>query len=232
MPCFGRAFSQEVIMPLENASTISELDSTWPLGLDSSSRGDDHLRLLKAVLKAQFPGSGGQGYSKPITVSEDDLNALPTKLADIGKTYFPVGTVVLRMDAINPSTIYGGTWALITGDAVLTFGNGAAQTGNASGNNTPGVPVPLHSHGTIHNLSARGVGDHQHGGVPARIRVEVGGSTGTLYSVYHDGSTSPAGAHGHIIDGGVSVSNAGSDNSTIDVRGARIAINVWRRTAL
>lgn len=219
-------------MPLENASTISELDSTWPLGLDSSSRGDDHLRLLKAVLKAQFPGSGGQGFSKPITVSEDDLNALPQKVADLGKTLFPVGSVVLRMDATNPSTIYGGTWQLITGDATLTFGNGSAQTGNASGNNNPSVPLPQHGHSAWHNLYARAVGDHVHGGVPLRTRVEVGGSTGTLYSVYHDGSTSPAGGHGHNIDGGVSISTEGTPNATIDVRGARIAINVWRRTAL
>lgn len=219
-------------MPLENASTIAQLDSTWPLGLDSSSRGDDHLRLLKAVLKAQFPGADGHGYSKPITVTEDELNALPQKVADLGKTLFPVGSVVMRMDAVNPSTLYGGTWQLITGDATITFGNGSEQTGTQIGNNTPSVPLPLHNHGTIHNLSARGVGDHQHSGVPARIRVEVGGSTGTLYSVYQDGSTSPAGAHGHIIDGDVSVSNAGSANTTIDVRGARIAINVWRRTAI
>ena len=219
-------------MPLENASTIEQLDSTWPLGLDSSSRGDDHLRLLKSVLKAQFPGASGRGFSKPITISEDDLNSLPQKIADIGKTLFPVGSVVMRMDAVNPATLYGGTWQLITGDATITFGNGSAQSGNANGNNNPSVPLPQHDHKAGHNLSARGVGDHKHGGVPARIRVKVGGSTGTLYSVYQDGATSPAGAHGHIIDGGVSISTEGTPNATIDVRGARIAINVWRRTAL
>lgn len=219
-------------MPLENASTIEQLDSTWPLGLDSSSRGDDHLRLLKAVLKAQFPGASGRGFSKPITVTEDQLNALPKQVADIGKTLFPVGSVVMRMDAVDPATLYGGTWQLITGDATITFGNGAAQSGSASGNNNPVVPLPQHNHVASHNLSALAVGDHTHGGVPARVRVEIGGSTGTLYSVYQDGNTSPAGGHGHIIGGGVSVGNAGSANPTIDVRGARIAINVWRRTAL
>ena len=219
-------------MPLENASTIEQLDSTWPLGLDSSSRGDDHLRLLKAVLKAQFPGASGRGFSKPITVTEDELNTLPQKVADLGNTLFPVGSVVMRMDAVNPATLYGGTWQLITGDATITFGNGSAQSGNAIGNNNPSVPLPQHDHKAGHNLSARVVDDHVHGGVPARIRVEVGGSTGTLYSVYNDGSTSPAGRHGHIIDGSVGISNKGTPNPTIDVRGARIAINIWRRTAL
>lgn len=219
-------------MPLENASTIAQLDSTWPLGLDSSSRGDDHLRLLKAVLKAQFPGADGQGFSKPITVTEDELNALPQQVADLGKTLFPVGSVVMRMDAVNPATLYGGTWQLITGDATITFGNGSAQTGNASGNNNPGVPLPQHSHQAQHSLTARQVPDHSHGGVPARVRVEVGGKTGTLYSVYQDGNTAPAGGHNHIIDGTVAITTVGTANPTIDVRGARIAINVWRRTAL
>lgn len=219
-------------MPLENASTIAQLDSTWPLGLDSSSRGDDHLRLLKAVLKAQFPGSGGNGFSKPITVSEDDLNALPKKVSDLGKTLFPVGSVVMRMDNVNPATLYGGTWVLMTGDATVTFGNGSAQTGNPSGNNTPGVPLPQHSHQAQHSLTARAVPDHSHAGVPLRKRVEVGGNTGTLYSVYEDGTTSPAGGHGHPIDGTVAITTVGTANPTIDVRGARIAINIWRRTAL
>lgn len=219
-------------MPLENASTISQLDSTWPLGLDSSSRGDDHLRLLKAVLKAQFPGVDGKGYSKPITVTEDELNALPQKVTDLGKTLFPVGSVVMRMDAINPATLYGGTWQLITADATITFGNGAAQAVTAIGNNNPGVPLPEHGHGATHNIAIQQGGQHSHGGVPLRQRVEIGGSTGTLYSVYADGRTYDDGNHTHGVTGGVTIAMSGVGNATIDVRGSRIAINVWHRTAL
>ena len=218
-------------MPLENATTISQLDQSWPLGLDPASRGDDHLRLLKAVLKAQFPGSGGHGFSKPITVSEDALNALPGKVDGMANALFPIGTVVLRMDAINPSTIYGGTWQLITGDATLTFGDGTVRSGAVTGNNNPVVPLPYHSHGANHNISVQAGGQHSHGGVPLRQSVEVGGNTGTLYSVYNDGRTYDDGYHSHGVSGGVSIDAAGTQNATIDVRGARISINVWRRTA-
>lgn len=215
-------------MPLENASTISELDSTWPLGLDSSSRGDDHLRLLKAVLKAQFPGSGGQGFSKPITVTEDELNSLPKKVADLGKTLFPVGSVVMRMDAINPATLYGGTWVLITGDATITFGNGAAQTGEPRGNNDPSVPLPYHSHSAT--FSGDQLPPHQHeipinsieGG--PRSAVPAVNSGHTFMTTYGVSAGTPSGR--------VSVAAEGTQNPTIDVRGARIAINIWRRTAL
>jgi len=63
-------------MALESASLISQLVSTNPVDDDDLEDGDDHIRMVKKVLKSQFPGSGGQGFSKVITVSEDELNTL------------------------------------------------------------------------------------------------------------------------------------------------------------
>jgi hypothetical protein len=42
-------------MALESASFVSGLVSTNPTGSDSISQGDDHLRLIKTVVKATFP---------------------------------------------------------------------------------------------------------------------------------------------------------------------------------
>jgi len=61
-------------MPLENATTIAGLDASWPLSVDSIKQGDDQIRLLKKVLKEQFPGAGGSGFSTPIIATEDELN--------------------------------------------------------------------------------------------------------------------------------------------------------------
>lgn len=61
-------------MGLEAANFISGLDKTWPTGLDPINKGDDHLRLVKSVLKGQFPGVGGDGYSEAILATEADLN--------------------------------------------------------------------------------------------------------------------------------------------------------------
>jgi len=69
-------------MGLETGTTISQLDATWPLGGDQKSQGDNHLRLIKSLLKTQFPGSGGLGFNVPITATESDLNALPQLLLD------------------------------------------------------------------------------------------------------------------------------------------------------
>lgn len=236
-------------MPLETATTISQLDANWPLGSDSATRGDDHLRLLKAVLKSQFPGAGGTGFSKPITVSEDLLNGLDATLKAIDKSIkdmFPVGSVVLRMDAVNPGTLYGGNWQLITGDASLTFGNGGAQSGTVVGSNIVAVPLPQHGHiATVHAGGA-----HRHN-IANRDAVEVyddanimqGGAflagkngprdwdvgyilkgTNSEPSV---GMTSADGHHTHSVD----VAMSGIANAAMNVSGARIAINVWKRVS-
>ena len=63
-------------MPLETGDVIEDLDQSWPLSGDPTNRGDDHLRLLKAVLKNQFPGTEGEGYAIPIIATEAELNFL------------------------------------------------------------------------------------------------------------------------------------------------------------
>jgi len=63
-------------MPVEQATYINNLDKSWPLSQDGVNEGDNHLRLLKKVLQAQFPGSGGAGFSKKITATEDEINRL------------------------------------------------------------------------------------------------------------------------------------------------------------
>jgi hypothetical protein len=59
-------------MALESASYISQLVATYPLGSDSKSQGDDHLRLIKNVLKTQF-GSLGEAA---VTTTAEEINIL------------------------------------------------------------------------------------------------------------------------------------------------------------
>lgn len=54
-------------MALESVSTIDGLVSTNPTSGDPKSQGDDHIRLLKAVLKAEFtPYTHGTAGSIPL----------------------------------------------------------------------------------------------------------------------------------------------------------------------
>lgn len=59
-------------MGLEAATYLNDLVSSNPIGAsDTKSFGDDHLRLIKAVLKATFPG-----MVAPLTIQLTDAGAL------------------------------------------------------------------------------------------------------------------------------------------------------------
>lgn len=59
-------------MPPESATYISELDATAPAPNAPVNEGDDHLRLVKLVLKNQFPSLGAQA----VTVTAAVINRL------------------------------------------------------------------------------------------------------------------------------------------------------------
>jgi hypothetical protein len=63
-------------MSLENPSpaTISGLVAANPTAGDPFSQGDDHIRLIKTVLKYIFPGALGAGFASQITATEAELN--------------------------------------------------------------------------------------------------------------------------------------------------------------
>ena len=58
-------------MAVESATYISELVAANPVVGDPVGEGDDHLRMLKTVLKTQFSGLAG---TTAITPSEAELN--------------------------------------------------------------------------------------------------------------------------------------------------------------
>ena len=131
-------------MPLESATTISELYSNYPLGGDVVSQGDDHLRLLKAVLKSQFPGALGAGLAAPVNVSEvefgylvgvtssiqDQFGVINTKLGELNA---PTGTRLAFHQASPPT---GWTQDITVTDSMLRVVSGA---GGATGG-----PQPVH----------------------------------------------------------------------------------------
>lgn len=94
------------------------------------------LAMAEYVSIVSAKSSGGITINAP-SFNKDEL------LLEI----MPIGSVTLRMDAIDPATIYGGTWQLITGDASLRLGDGNSQSISVKGSgNKKQVPVPEHTH--------------------------------------------------------------------------------------
>ena len=147
-------------MGLETGSTIASFITSNPTSSDPVNQGDDHLRLIKSVLQAQFPGVGGLGYATAITTTEAELNALH----GLTNYYFPSGTRMPFAQAAAPT----GWTQDITDNAtnrmlrvVNTTGNGIGGTDSPILNNTTMV---AHSHtftGTPHTHTDSG---HSHGG--------------------------------------------------------------------
>ena len=92
-------------MPLELATTIEELDSTYPLGGDPTNKGDDHLRLIKSVMKLTFPGANGSGFDIPILATEAELNYLTGLTSNAQAQFNALGVRVDSLEASLPAPV-------------------------------------------------------------------------------------------------------------------------------
>lgn len=176
-------------MSLETASTIAQLQSSAPSASDPVNQGDDHIRMVKAVLKNMFPGVGGQGFSVPIVATEAEINFLDGVTSNIqtqlnsllGQLSAPTGTRMPFFQAAPPAG-----WSLVTtyDDYMLRVVNSTG--GGAGGSDSPILnnKVPSHTHaansvvtdpghfhtlGLISNLS----------GTPSGGATQGGGATNT-----------------------------------------------------
>lgn len=123
-------------MSVESGTTISDLSSNWPLNGDPILEGDDHIRLLKKILKSQFPGELGEGLASPVLLTEQDfanltgttspaqeqINAINLTLDkavyDIAKNINDIGTkastialndgLALKAATKSTSSVFGG----------------------------------------------------------------------------------------------------------------------------
>jgi len=120
-------------MTVESASYISQLNSTQPTASDNISEGDDHLRLIKSVLKTQFPNLGASAVN-------------PTS-AQMNKLGFEPGSIVMWSSNTIPvtETISGvRDWLLCDGSAynTTTYSTLYGVIGNTFGSSGSDFLVP------------------------------------------------------------------------------------------
>ena len=140
-------------MPLETATYINQLDAANPLGSDPIASGDDHLRLIKAALKATFPNITG-----PVTPTQAVLN-----------NPFPIGGIILWSGSV--ASVPSG-WALCNGSNGtpdlrdrFVVGAGSAYavgaTGGANEVTLNTTQIPSHTHSVTASTDSQGA--HSHG---------------------------------------------------------------------
>lgn len=215
-------------MPLETASYINGLVTTNPASTDTVSQADDHIRLIKQVLKDTFPNLNG-----PVTATPAQLNAA-----------VPAGFIGMWSGSI--ATIPSG-WGLCDGSSgrpdlrdrfIVGAGSGYSPgaTGGAASIALAVENLPSHSHtfsgvtsgfsnDHVHGFTTNAAGAHQHtytalardnnvfdveDGSDFRLR-EEGRATSENGSHTHTGTTGGASSnHTHTFSGATSSIGSGS----------------------
>jgi hypothetical protein len=154
-------------MTVETANYISQLDPSYPSNSDFLSEGDNHITMIKDVLKNSLKTTAGKQY---------DLDAIEGAALNYP---VPIGAIVMWYGAV--ADIPTG-WAICNGSIhSRTDGAGNITTPNLSGRfirgatsdtfqNTEGgkdskqYTVSLNGDHTHSNPNTSAAGDHDHGG--------------------------------------------------------------------
>lgn len=188
-------------MALETAFTVNQLDPANPSGPDRLAQGDDHIRLIKAVLKNTFPN-----INAPITVTDELINSIASLAVPVGvislwygsSASIPVGYALCDGNAAVPLSAGGGTIAVPDMRGRVAAGaNVDHLTGTTFGQNTKTVATEVggaHSHV---GATTAGEGTHAH-------TVEIAGTALT---------TAQLPAHTHFA-AKTGVNNGGISGST------------------
>ena len=181
-------------MGLETGSTIASFITSNPTSSDPVNQGDDHLRLIKSVLQAQFPGVGGLGYATAITTTEAEINALHG-FTNVG---FATGTRMPFAQAAAPTG-----WTQDTSDNAT---NRMLRVVNTTGNGIGGSASPILNSTTMvaHTHTFTGVA-HTH---------TDSGHTHTLTNVNNSGNGTSISGGGFLVNttGGSQTTNSGTAN--------------------
>lgn len=161
---------------------------------------------------------------------------------------YPVGSIYMSVNNVNPSTVFGGTWEQIKDKFLLacgdTYNNGA--TGGSATHTLAVNQLPSHSHSYTR---ATGVGNHTLtlNEIPSHTH-KYTTHTG-VYSGFHEGTstasinpvtgeqetnTTAAGggqAHNHPLNTDTPNTGSVGSGAAINHMPPYLAVNVWVRTA-
>lgn len=208
-------------MPLETGSYISDLVSTNPVSTDGLGQADDHLRLIKDVLKTSFPNVNA---------------AVSISMADLLHGFTPIGGIILWSGAISaiPTNWHlcngasgtpdlrdkfviaadadsagtynvgasGGSLTTAglttnTDGAALTDSQGAHTHTGTSGNTTlTAGQIPAHTHNTTVTSTGTNIGFNGGGSTFLDLSAGTGITLGTYTS---DSGSVGGGSHNHTI---------------------------------
>ena len=166
-------------MALETGTHISDLNAANPVSTDGLAQADDHLRLIKATIKASFPNITGA-----MTATHTVLNGLDARITSLEASLpAPSGTSMLFVQSAAPT---GWTKQTTHNDKTLRVVSGTASSGGsvafttAFASQTPAGSISSSVSGTTasHTLTIAEMPAHNHTGV-VQQREDFNPTTGT-----------------------------------------------------
>jgi len=197
-------------MAIESATYIDDLVATNPLATDPRSEGDDHIRLLKAVLQATFPN-----ITEAVNPTPTELNYLVGVTSGIqtqlnvlnsGKASIPGGTPMLFYQASAPTY-----WTKVTAhnNKALRVVSG---TGGGSGGSQPFTTAfntqSITGSVGYHSLTVAELPPHSH-----HLKTGTSDATGSVWAADGDGPLNALGTDTDTTGSGAGHTHTFTGNS-------------------
>lgn len=139
---------------------------------------------------------------------------------------YPVGSIYLSVNDVNPGTLFTGTWEKIT-DRFLVGAGSSYPLGQAQGAASHSHTTPNHSHGAGNlyaaiNFDASYMINHYEtnlGSWAPNARKSVGGSSLNFYNTQSEGTN---------VYGSTATDGGGNTSSESNIP-PYIAVNIWKR---
>jgi len=217
-------------------------DSTLAYLLNKA-KGAEHT-IYPATAAPKVDGTAAVGASDKYA-REDHVHPTDTALLNL---VYPVGAIYMSVNSTSPASLFGGTWARITGAFLLAATDGGSSGASQAAGNTGGAAtvtlteqnMPSHNH-SIPALSgtAKSNGNHIHA---MRYKAPSGGSSGYAWvygtnnavwaaATESDSMMKSTGAHTHTVETTANTSGSKGSGTAHNNMPPYLSVYVWKRTA-
>lgn len=200
----GNRLSQHIFFQQSGGLYVWSADLDYPAGAHIlGSNGVEYIAVA-----ASGPSETGGAVDPTTDVNFSRWKSYQRSLVDI---IYPVGSIYMSANNVNPGTLFGGTWQAITGRFVLAANN-TYPLGSTGGSATKQLSVnemPAHTHvaatadagGHIHTATAASAGAHTHSISITNGAQSAGAHThGVTYAAQGISITSQnGGTHSHSV---------------------------------
>lgn len=184
--------------------------------------------------KFSLDSDGNLTVNSITTNSSTDSNFDNNKIRDF---IYPIGSIYMSVNNVNPTTLFGGTWVQMKDKFLLGAGD-IYENGNIGGEAThilTTTELPSHSHG-IPSLSGStsNAGAHNHAVIGTSA---TNGGSGVFCETWanrsndRNGYTSSVGDHSHSVTTNASTTNNTGSGASHNNMPPYLVVNMWKRTA-